>query len=118
MAGRSGGGRTWGAYQHYGSPNFRFFDHAAWPPDTAPGTTRADTSVHAAENAGTGTDLTPASGETPGETEAATARAGAGSEGTGPALQVTGPDANETRAEAGTAAGPDIARGGERKVRG
>ncbi len=26
-----GGGRTWGAYQHYGNPNFRLFDQNAWP---------------------------------------------------------------------------------------
>jgi hypothetical protein len=26
IAGSIGGARTWGAYQHYGSPYFRFFD--------------------------------------------------------------------------------------------
>jgi hypothetical protein len=31
-----GGGRTWGAYQHYGSPNFRLFDHNAWPAEAPP----------------------------------------------------------------------------------
>jgi CHAT domain len=37
-----GGGRTWGAYQHYGNPNYRFFDHTDWGPTPAPDAKAAD----------------------------------------------------------------------------
>jgi hypothetical protein len=32
VASTAGGARTWGAYQHYGNPYLRFFDHPASPP--------------------------------------------------------------------------------------
>jgi len=44
IIGQGGGGRTWGAYQHYGSPFYRFFDaavNAAKPVKVSPPRPRA-----------------------------------------------------------------------------
>jgi hypothetical protein len=66
------GGRTWGAYQHYGSPNFRFFDHEQWPPEAVPrqpGTAAKDDKPEASASA--------IAGEAPdGDDAAASARHG------------------------------------------
>lgn len=57
------GGRTWGAYQHYGSPNFRFFDHKEWPREVAPKRTDAGSGTAAATNGNLGVGASPIAGE-------------------------------------------------------
>ena len=57
------GGRTWGAYQHYGSPNFRFFDHEEWRREGTPGRTNAGAGTAAAKNGNLGVGASPIAGK-------------------------------------------------------
>jgi CHAT domain len=59
------GGRTWGAYQHYGSPNFRFFDHERWTREAAPRQPDAGAGTDTAKNGKIEAGASPIAGEAP-----------------------------------------------------